>query len=209
MMVATGARSVATISLDFYRSAPHPPPALAGLHPEGWPVRCAAWVPLNMSTTTRALNAAPDQVWDVLADGWLYPLWVVGASRIRGVDPRWPAAGTELHHSVGVWPGLIDDSTQVMHAVPGRSIALRGRGWPLGEADIVIRLRASGTGTEVEIEEDAVAGPGRLIPEPLRGRLISWRNVETLRRLAFVVEGRERATAPSGEVPGPASGVRS
>lgn len=30
-----------------------------------------------MSTTARTIEATPDQVWDVLADGWLYPLWVV------------------------------------------------------------------------------------------------------------------------------------
>ena len=157
----------------------------------------AFWVPGSMATTTRTVNATPDQVWSVLADGWLYPLWVVGASRIRDVARVWPEAGAELYHSVGVWPVLIDDSTQVTNCVPGRSLALRGRGWPLGEADILIRLRLSqtGTGTEVEIQEDAAAGPGRLVPEPLRGWLIARRNVETLRRLALVVEGREGGSA--------------
>ena len=144
-----------------------------------------------MATTTRIFQASPDQVWNVLADGWLYPLWVVGASRMRGVDPEWPDAEAELYHSIGVWPVLIDDSTQVTHSVPQRSLALRGRGWPLGEADIVINLRASGAGTEVDIKEDVAAGLGRFIPKPLRDQLIGWRNVETLRRLALVVEGRE------------------
>jgi len=32
-----------------------------------------------MATNTRRIKATPEQVWDVLADGWLYPLWVVGA----------------------------------------------------------------------------------------------------------------------------------
>ena len=54
-----------------------------------------------MSTTKRVMQAPPDQVWAVLADGWLYPLWVVGASRMRDVDDHWPAPGARLHHSVG------------------------------------------------------------------------------------------------------------
>ena len=54
-----------------------------------------------MSTTTRSVSATPEQVWEVLADGWLYPLFVVGASRMRDVDDSWPAVGAKLHHSVG------------------------------------------------------------------------------------------------------------
>ena len=40
------------------------------------------------------------------------------------------------------------------------------------------------------MEEDAVAGPGRLVPQPLRALPIAWRNVEALRRLAYVCERR-------------------
>jgi len=35
-----------------------------------------------------------------------------------------------------------------------------------------------------------VEGPGTLMPEPVRGPMIAWRNVESLRRLAFLAEGR-------------------
>ena len=67
-----------------------------------------------MSITKRVMATTPDRVWAVLADGWLYPLWVVGASRMREVDDGWPAVGTRLHHSVGAWPLLIDDDTEVL-----------------------------------------------------------------------------------------------
>ena len=50
-------------------------------------------------------------------------------------------------------------------------------------------------GTRVRIEEDAVHGPGRLVPGLLRHPLIGWRNTETLRRLAYVVEGRTAKSA--------------
>jgi hypothetical protein len=143
-----------------------------------------------VSHNTRIVKATPDAVWDVLADGWLYPLWVVGASRIRDVDSSWPEEGSRIHHSVGVWPALIDDHTQVLESRVGRSIRLRARGWPIGEAEVVITLEADGAHTRVDIEEDAVAGPGMLVPEPFKGLSLKWRNTETLRRLAYVVEGR-------------------
>lgn len=151
-----------------------------------------------MSTTRRTVHASPAEVWDVLADGWLYPLWVVGASRMREVDDDWPAAGARLHHSLGAWPVLIDDSTEVQESRPGHLLALRGRGWPVGEVDVVITLRAVGAETEVVIEEDAAAGPGRLVPKPVRNPILNWRNVETLRRLAYIAE---RRTGPATEVP--------
>ena len=95
-----------------------------------------------MSTTTRTVSATPEQVWEVLADGWLYPLFVVGASRMRDVDESWPAVGARLHHSVGTWPLLIDDTTEVLEVEEGRRLLLKARGWPAGEAHVDISLRA-------------------------------------------------------------------
>jgi uncharacterized protein YndB with AHSA1/START domain len=145
-----------------------------------------------MSTTTRTVSATPEQVWEVLSDGWLYPLFVVGASRMRDVDESWPAVGARLHHSVGTWPLLIDDTTEVLEVEEGRRLLLKARGWPAGEAHVDISLRPDGDATLVTMEEDATAGPGVLVPKPLRDAQLHWRNVEALRRLAFVVEGRTR-----------------
>ena len=144
----------------------------------------------SMSTNTRRMKATPDQVWEVLADGWLYPLWVVGASRMREVYDHWPAAGARLHHSVGTWPLLIDDATEVQEVVPGRSLVLHARAWPTGAAGVTIRLTAIGAETDVTIEEEPVAGPARLIPRPLLDPALAWRNVESLRRLAYLAERR-------------------
>jgi uncharacterized protein YndB with AHSA1/START domain len=144
----------------------------------------------GMSVNTRTVRATPEQVWSVLADGWLYPLWVVGASRIRGVDDTWPAQGSSIHHSVGVWPILIDDRTSVLEEVADSRIRLRARGWPLGEAEVEITLRAEGNETEIAISEHPIAGPGVIVPETINDVLLKWRNTETLRRLAYVVENR-------------------
>ena len=143
-----------------------------------------------MSTKHRIIHATPAQVWDVLSDGWLYPVWVVGASRMRDVDEHWPAEGAKLHHSVGVWPALLDDNTEVLESSPPTLLRLRARGWPAGEAEIVLRIEAHGEGTEVSVTEDVVKGPGLAMPKPLRDLQIGVRNVETLQRLAYIAENR-------------------
>jgi uncharacterized protein YndB with AHSA1/START domain len=145
-----------------------------------------------MSVTTRTIDTTPERVWAVLADGWLYPLWVVGATRMRDVDRDWPEVGSRLHHSAGVWPAVVDDTTEVLEVVPGSLLRLRARGWPAGEAEVVITLSAQGAGTRVELREDAVSGPGRLLPSVVRQPAIHVRNVEALQRLAAIAEGRGR-----------------
>lgn len=144
-----------------------------------------------MTTNKRLVEATPEHVWEVLADGWLYPLWVVGATRMRDVDDSWPRVGAKLHHSVGVWPLMLNDNTEVLEAVPGSMIRLRARAWPAGEAEVKITLNPAGVQTEVVIEEDVVNGPSVLVPEPLRAAPLKWRNTETLQRLAYLAERRQ------------------
>jgi len=139
----------------------------------------------------RTIQAVPARVWAVLADGWLYPSWVVGASRMRDVEESWPAPGSQLHHSVGLWPLLLDDRTEVIGSVPQKELRLRAHGWPAGAAEVLIRLEPIGDhATEVTINEDAVDGPAKLIPRRLRQLGVIPRNRETLRRLGFLAERR-------------------
>lgn len=137
----------------------------------------------------RRIDAAPARVWAVLANGWLYPSWVVGASRMRDVEESWPAPGSRLHHSVGLWPLLLDDRTEVIACEPQRSLRLKAHGWPAGAAEVLIELEPAGDGTEVVIREDAVEGPATLVPGPLRQVTVVPRNREALRRLGFLAEG--------------------
>lgn len=71
-----------------------------------------------MATNTRIVKATPDAIFTVLANGWLFPAWVVGASRMRSVDDVWPHVGAQLHHSFGAWPAVIDDETTSMQWNP-------------------------------------------------------------------------------------------
>jgi uncharacterized protein YndB with AHSA1/START domain len=145
-----------------------------------------------VSVNERLIDASPQEVWDVLADGWLYPLWVVGATRMRAVDDSWPDVGSKIHHSAGVWPAVVDDDTEVLAVEPLRRLVLKAKGWPFGTANVVLDLEDAGAQTRVRIEEDVSEGPGRLVPYPLRAPMIKIRNVEALRRLAFLAEGRAR-----------------
>lgn len=146
-----------------------------------------------MARNYRIIKASAGDVFDVLADGWLYPSWVVGASRIREVDPSWPAPRAELHHSFGVWPFLINDKTVLHEWDPPRRAVLQAHGWPIGEAKVVLSVRERGADCIVRIDEDAVEGPGRLVPKFIRTIGLVIRNRETLRRLAWLAEGRAGA----------------
>jgi len=148
-----------------------------------------------VATTVRELRCPPAAVFRVLGQGWLYPVWVVGASRMRDVDATWPRAGARLHHSVGVWPALIDDTTTCVEWEPPHRMTMTARGWPAGEARVVIEVEPAPAGSVVRIHERAVRGPATLLPRALADPLLWWRNTETLRRLAFVAE-RMAATAP-------------
>ncbi len=145
-----------------------------------------------MATVTRAMACAPQAVLDVLADGWTYATWVVGTSRIRDVDLGWPAPGARIAHSFGVWPAVIDDVTICRAWDPRRGIELQARGWPAGEARVRIEVAPGDGGCTVRIVEDAVRGPGTLVPRPLRTTVLVPRNAETLDRLARLAEGRAR-----------------
>ena len=142
------------------------------------------------TTNTRRMHATPQQVWDVLADGWLYPVWVVGASRMREVDDGWPEVGTRLHHSVGVWPLLIDDNTEVVECEPLSTLVLHARAWPTGKAEVRLQLEAVDGETDVTMSEGPIAGPATLVPGPVLNPLLKWRNDECLRRLAYLAERR-------------------
>ncbi|GAB2459334.1 hypothetical protein HD599_001371 [Conyzicola lurida] len=144
-----------------------------------------------MSINVREFTCSPEAVFAVLADGWVFPTWVVGASRMRDVDDAWPAVGSKLQHSFGVWPVLINDETRVLEWDPPRRMVIQPHGWPLGEARVTLDVKPRGDGCVVRITEKAVKGPGALVPPFLLDPPLYLRNVETLRRLAYIAEGKQ------------------
>ena len=137
------------------------------------------------------VNASARDVWAVLSDGWLYPCWVVGAARMRGVDDGWPEKGSRLHHSVGNWPFLVDDESEVLESIPPQLLRIKAHAWPAGAAEVLLEIEEQGpSSTRVTIREDAVQGPGAMVPRAARQAAIGPRNREALRRLGYLAEGR-------------------
>ena len=151
-----------------------------------------------MSRCTKVMSCSPEAVFDVLSDGWTYATWVVGAARIRRVDEGFPEPGAAVHHSVGAWPLLLSDVTEVEHVDPPHEIVLRAKTWPAGEALVRVSCQGSDGRTEVELEEYAVAGPAALVPRPVESLLLRARNQETLRRLAYLAESGARSRTDAG-----------
>jgi uncharacterized protein YndB with AHSA1/START domain len=142
-----------------------------------------------MPVVTHHSSASPDAVFAVLADGHRYADWVVGAKKIRTVDPAWPAPGSMFRHKVGVGPIEIKDSSTVEAVEPGRSITLRVRARPVGIARVHIELEpAPDGGTEIHMEETPVDGAAKVLDNPVQRVLLKGRNVEALRRLANLAE---------------------
>src|ERR1700759_242354 len=103
-------------------------------------------------TVTGDVAATRQRVWDVLADGWSYSGWVVGNSRIRAVSANWPAPGSKILHSIGTWPAVIDDETEVISAEPGHELVLLAKVRPAAQARITLRLtELSGDRCRVEM----------------------------------------------------------
>jgi hypothetical protein len=138
-----------------------------------------------MAQTSAVMNASVEQIYAVVADGWNYADWVVGAVHIRDVDPDWPQPGSKVHHRIGAWPFTIADSTEVLASDPNRGLKLRARFWPLGEAQVELNWYPEPGGrTRVTMSEHFSQGPAVSLRNKLNDAVLHQRNNESLRRLA-------------------------
>jgi uncharacterized protein YndB with AHSA1/START domain len=164
------------------------------------------------ATTVQEIGVPIQDVWDALVDPRTYPLWLVGARRIRRVEPAWPAVGSAFHHVIGFPPAVLRDATRVLEVEPPHLLALEAGMSVLGAAAVTFQLTEVGRGTtRVAIAERAERGLLR-VAWRFGGRTAMaiglWgRNQESLRQLR---EGLEHGTiGPMGERPahgGPAGG---
>jgi uncharacterized protein YndB with AHSA1/START domain len=154
-----------------------------------------------MQTVRLTIPASPERVFAVLSDGWAYASWVVGASHIRDVDDGFPAPGTRIHHSVGGWPLMVKDVSEVLESESGRKLVLKVKAWPLFGGIVKIELEPDGDGTIASMSEEFVDGPGKLLPEPLIAPVLNARNRESLHRLAdrAVHDDRYPTGGPRGQ----------
>lgn len=130
------------------------------------------------------MRATPEEIWALLSNPKEYEYFVVGNRKIREADSSWPAPGATIHHSSGIGPLVLRDTTTVTESVPPRLLALEARLRPLGSLRVVFSLSHSGSGTRLEVEE---APSGGLIAwrrwRHLVGIGLAARNIEMLRRI--------------------------
>src|SRR3954452_10421778 len=141
------------------------------------------------------IAAPPDAVFAVLLDGYAYADWVVGARRVRAVDPEWPAVGARFHHVLGLGPLELKDSTKILEVDGPHHLALevRFRPFGLGRVDLDLETVRGGRATLVTMDEVAgVNGKMRSI-ERLLIMLRNWWSLQRLRRLVA-----QLATQPVG-----------
>jgi uncharacterized protein YndB with AHSA1/START domain len=141
------------------------------------------------------IAAGPETVWEVLADAGSYAHWVVGSSQTRRVEGRWPARGALFHHTQGVGPIGLRDSTEVIDAKRPKRLVLEVRMRPLLVARVELSLAAHGEGTWLTIRESPFGGLAGRFAGPLLEPLLAFRNLESLRRLRRMAERRARAAA--------------
>jgi len=146
----------------------------------------------DLIEVTRTIPVTADRVFAVLADGWVYAGWVVGATHVRNVDGSWPAVGARIHHSLGPWPFVVHDVTTVVDAEKDRRLELDAGIWPMGTARVRLALTPLGNQTEVRMAERAVSGPLARVPRSAQAMVLRPRNREALRRLSDIAVNREQ-----------------
>ncbi len=169
-----------------------------------------------MSTTRRQIDAPPEKVWAVLADADNYAHWVVGSRDIRHADPRFPAKGTSFHHTLAFGPLDLKDTSEVMESDEPRRLVLHVKARPFGRGTVEIDLAAAGGGTQLTMREGPASLVARLFHNPVIDVALHGRNVEALRRLAELAEGKapeprtsHNSGADAGGQDGPAVGPHS
>jgi uncharacterized protein YndB with AHSA1/START domain len=144
-----------------------------------------------MATNHTYVAAAPEAVWEVLADPQSYAHWVVGSSRTRHARGRWPSKGATFHHTQGFGPFGLRDTTHVIESRRPRRLVLEVRVSPFLVGRVELRLEPHGEGTWVTMIEHQFGGVLGRLAGRLADPLLLVRNVESLRRLRRLAEKGE------------------
>ena len=138
------------------------------------------WSPVEVRAE---LPAPPEEVFEVLADPATYPRWLVGAQRIRGADPDFPAPGSGFEHSVGPAEEVtVDDRTEALYADRPHRLDLEVHAGPFhGEVDI--ELEPGPGDTSLICFREVPTGPLALFT-PLLRPVVYARNGRSLKKLA-------------------------
>jgi uncharacterized protein YndB with AHSA1/START domain len=162
------------------------------------PDQVREWL-ISAAVVTRSIAAPVELVFDVVEDPTTYPEWLVGAKRIRGVDPSWPLAHSEFEHEVGGGPLTVHDTTEITLDRRARELRLIARARPLFEADVRFELGSDAAGTMVRMSERPRGV--FVVTTPFARPFVRARNERSLRRLGEYVARSGRARTPTRSSP--------
>lgn len=148
-----------------------------------------------MARNSTFIAAPPAAVWSVLEDPFAYPRWIVGSDRTLSADETWPAPGSEFRVRLAVG---VRDRTRSRALEPGRRLVLDAATGLFGPTRVIITTEPRANGTWLTMVEDPVGRLGLLRYVPAVQIALRLRNVESLRRLRGLVEGR-RPRSPAGQ----------
>lgn len=147
---------------------------------------------LSPSEVRTEVPAPPERVWDVISDPTTYPDWLVGAQRIRSVDPSFPRPGSEFQHSVGPTKGAtVDDATAATEADAPHRLGLEVHAGPF-QADVELLVLPSPQGSEIRFSERPRGAWTALTP--VLRPVLHARNAESLRRLTNLLAAEAKAS---------------
>jgi len=137
----------------------------------------------DVARTSIHIDAHPEDVFAVLADGAGYADWVVSAKEILDADVTFPRVGARLRAAMGLFAFTVNAETRVVRAEPPSLLELDIHAKHL-RARVRYELEPDAAGTTVVMEEDGTNALSRsLMLMPLIRVLVLGRNAETLWRL--------------------------
>lgn len=154
---------------------------------------------MSRSVSTRTIDAAPADVYDVICDPTTYPDWLVGAQHIHHVSEDWPSVGSRFMHQIGVGP-LSTPGTSTVRELEDQHLRLSAGMGPLGEAVVDLFVHRNGDGCRVTLIERPRGGLIRLtdiLTGPVVREVIRRRNDHSLDALEDVVRSRAGDVDPS------------
>ena len=152
-----------------------------------------------MARNSIQTRAQPTGVFAVLDDACAYPRWVVGARRVRAVDPTWPAVGSRFHHAIGAAGVELHDSSKVLERDPPRRLVLEVRFRPTGVARVEIQVDPAPAGSTITMTETPTRGPASWLPRFIVAAMLTIRNTISLRRLRREAERSTEAPRAAGQ----------
>ena len=147
-----------------------------------------------MREVTTVLPVSREEAFRVLEDPRSFERLVGGARKIRRFDTCWPDDGTVIHHTVGIPPFLIRDTTKVTGIVRPELLRLEARAWPIGAFTVEFEFADDPSGCLMKVREKPTSGfvarPGL---KTVVGAGVILRNLDLCRRYRSLIKSRQTA----------------